>query len=248
MKTYRALCFEDDFDTLPVDLDTIGQELSVQFVPARTFDEAQHLMKTQAFDLFVLDIEIQNERTTGIQLAEHIRQQPAYAATPILFTSMHTHYSHWLLSKIRHSAFLSKPFSPADLTHEIGVALELPAYLQQHYAQPPLLLPNANGTYLEVDPLSVSYIETSQRHLSIQYIDGRSVQLTHSNGLLKDLLTQINSLHITCLRQIYRSILINVNQIKTIRIEKNVGEVYLFHETRALPLGMGYRENIQEFL
>lgn len=247
-KKHRVLYLEDDVQNIAINFSDIQTLLGVQFVLTQTVEDAVRLIKSEHFDLFILDIEIKHERATGIQLAEHLRQLPSYTTIPIVFTSMHTHYSHWLFSKIRNCSFLPKPFAQEDLITEIGMALGIPQYVKKHYASPPLILPFGKETHIEIDPHKVSYIEATNHSLLVQYIDGESIQASASSGVLKNILEQIYAQHITCLRQIYRSIIINVNQIKKVELEKNIASVYLFNEAKALPLGMRYRENIQEFV
>lgn len=245
---YHVLYLEDDTQDIAINFSDIQNLLDIQFVFAQTVEDAVRLIGSNHFDLFILDIEIKHERATGIQIAEQIRRSPSYATTPILFTSMHTHYSNWLFSKIRNCAFLPKPFTQEDFIAEIGIALGIPQYWKKHYASPVLLLPLGKEIHIEIDPHKVSYIEATNRSLLIQYIDGESIQTAVFSGVFKNILEQIQTHRVTCLRQIYRSIIINVNQIKKIELKKNIASIYLFNEAKPLPLGMRYRKNIQEFV
>lgn len=243
----HILYLEDDWQNVHADFSHMEDVLSVQFHFAKNFTEIQDILQTCEVDLFVLDIEIEGERRTGIQLAEQLRQIPKYRQTPILFTSMHRHFSYSLLSKIRRCAFLAKPFSDNEFITQVGIALEVPAYIDRHYTSAKLLLPQGN-TYIEVDPLNISYIEGNRRKFFTQLITGDSISITSQSGTLKNILTQIETQNIHCLRQIYRSIIVNVNQIKNIYIEKNIGRVFLFNDSDPKPIGMQYRHNLHEFL
>ena len=244
---YNVLYMEDDPVGAGADLSQVEEKLPVRVILVTSLAGAQEALQTGRFDLFLLDIEIPGERSTGIQLAEQIRRTPAYGITPIIFTSMHTHYSHWLFSTIRHCSFLPKPFTAETLIREMGVALGLPAYLKQEYVAPPLLISFSGGPALEIDPLAVSYIEVNNRQLFVQYVNGQSVEVRCHSGTFKSILDQIGANRITNLRQIYRSILINVNQIKTVETDKNTAAVRLFNESRVFPMGTRYRDNLKEF-
>ena len=245
---YNVLYVEDDPANVGVDFERLKNVLPIQLAVIPSLKDTKEIIETYHFDLFILDIEITGERSTGIQFAEQIRQMPLYAMTPIIFTSMHSHYSHWLLSTIQHCSFLPKPFTEEVLENEIGVALGLHEYIEEKYTSPSLLLSYGRDAALEIDPLTVSYIEVTNRTVFIQYINGQTLNIKCISGMLKALIEQIETKHISCLRQIYRSIIINVNQIKSIEMKKNIATVQLFSETQPFPVGMNYRNNLLEFI
>lgn len=245
---YYVLYLEDDFKHMAQDITLLQQKLPIRLALAASVAKAKGMMDTYDFDLFILDIEIAGERNSGIQLAEYIRQQPRYAAVPIVFTSMHTHYSHWLFSSIHNCSFLPKPFTEDAILTEIGAALGIAPYINRRYVPVPLLIPYHRDAYIEVPATAVSYIEVVNRCLAVQYIDGEALQFKNASGMFKSILEQLEEHHISCLRQIYRSIIINVNQIKDIQTDKSTAYVQLFHEPRPFPLSTIYRDNLREFL
>ena len=244
----HILCFDDSIVQLSAHLAYLKQELDARIYPADTLQSAQALLMEHTIDLFILDIEITGERTTGIQLAQEIRCMPQYACTPILFISMYSHYSRHLLSAISHCAFVSKPFSPTTLTETAGSLLGIARYIDRSYKKAILTVPTKQGSVVEIDARRVSYLELMRSELIVQYIDGERLCFHVAHGCLKALLSQLESNGMTHLRQVYRSIIINVEQIKQIELDKNVGTVWLFGDDEPKPIGIRFRETLAEFL
>lgn len=244
----NILYLEDDLKSCPIDLSSIRQHQRFKLSLAINCEEARRLIKTAKFDLFILDIEIKASRESGIQFAEELRMDPIYTSTPIIFTSVHTHYSSALLTHIKNSSFLPKPIDAAVLIEQICLMLNVPEYIKRHYSYESLIIPTASNAYFEVMPNQLSYIEAIGKDIVIQYINGKVLNLPGKYGIFKNITTQIHDRNIVCLRQIHRSIIININQISRIHIEKNIGFVYLFADKNPKPLGVRYRCNLSDFI
>lgn len=246
-KRIQILYLEDDSDQLP-DTEKIKNEFNADIHFVTNYTSALEIIDKISVGLFILDIEIKNERCSGIQLAETIRQNSKYITTPVIFISMHTHFSGILLSKIKNCVFLPKPIDGANLIQQIGINLGLAKYINTYYSTPPLLFPSLKGCFVEVDSKNICYISVNRRDLLVQCISGETFTIKNQTGYFKKLLMQIHDNKIDFLRQIYRSVIININQISHIETDKNVGYVYLFGDDTPQPLGIKYRENVSEFI
>ena len=244
----RILYFEDHLDEIAQFLPKICDQFHASVDLAKNFQQANEFLQTNRYDLFLLDIEIDGTRATGIQFAEQLRKDPRYIATPIIFTSMHTHHSHRSLSNLRHIAFLSKPFTQDQLLMQIGVALESPEYLKYYYQPPYLQLPVSNRAIVEIDPTEISFIQFADNQLTFQYINGEQLFISRRIYSFQEILQQIEELHIDFLRQIYRSIIVNIKQIQNVQLGKNIASVFLFHDETPKPLAYRYRHNLAEYL
>lgn len=244
----RMLSFEDHPDEILPMLPALRERFGAKVDLAENFEQAQAYLSDRRYDLFLLDIEIDGSRVTGIRLAEKIRQDPGYAAAPIIFTSMHTHHSHRLLSALQHVSFLAKPFTAEQLFLQIGVALGLPEYLENYYRPAPLRLPLSAHSAVEVEPDEIAFIELSGGRLILQYINGEQLTVSRKFCPFGEVLRQIDELQLTFLRQIYRSVIVNVDQIRTVEMRKNTALVWLFHDDTPKPLAYHYRKNIAEYL
>lgn len=244
----NILYLEDDFKSCPIDFSSIRQHNRFKLSLAVNCEEARKLIRTTKFDLFILDIEIKTSRESGIQFAEELRMHSLYTSTPIIFVSIHTHYSSTLLTHIKNSSFLPKPIDTAILIEQICLMLNFPKYIKKYYSYESLIIPTASNAYLEIKPNQLSYIEAIGKDIVIQYINGKTIHLPSKYGIFKNITTQIQDRNIDCLRQIHRSIIININQISKIHIEKNIGFVYLFADKDPKPLGVRYRYNLSDYI
>lgn len=245
---YTILCVDDRAHELAPALEHLGSLLPAEVTCVASFADAAALLEHKQFDAFILDIELSNSRHTGIQLADRIRSQSAHATTPIVFVSMYSHYSMRLLSAVNNSAFLSKPVHPNDLLYTVGAALGIATYVDRNRRYEPFVIPLSQGGFLEVDPKGISYIEVNRNQLTVQYIDGQTVRTKCAHGCFKALLDRIDEQSIAHLRQIYRSIIVNIDQIKTLEFNGNVGTVYLFGDPEPKPIGSLYKHNLKELL
>ena len=243
-KQFHILYLEDN----PIDLSSVQGRENLIFKAARNCEEARRLIRTTNFDLFVLDIEIKASRESGIQFAEELRTDPHYSTTPIIFASAHTHYSSSLLVHIKNSSFIPKPFDPSTLHDQICLMLNIPEYTKKHYSYASLIIPTRGNTYIEAKSGDISYIEEIGKEIIIQYINGETLRFSSRYGTFKKITDQISGKKISCLRQIHRSVIININQISDIRTQKNIGCVYLFADEKPKPIGIRYRQNLSDFI
>ncbi|MBQ3069695.1 MAG: response regulator [Clostridia bacterium] len=246
--SYTILCLDDHIQELQEPLIALKKALSVSILPAEDIRHADRLLNSTDIDLFILDIELSEERTTGISLARDIRCIPRYARTPILFISTYSHYSRHLLSSVAHSAFLPKPFTADALIAKVGLLLGIDRYIQSAYRHAPLTVSTKHGVSVEIEAHRVSFIALEKGELAVQYIDGQALRFSVPHGVLQELLAQIEEGEYTELRQIYRSVIINVEQIRSIDLNKNSGEVWLFRDNVPKPVGNRYRRHLEEFL
>ena len=245
---YVILYLEDDYGSFGTDLTKLRRPKSMRIYIADCCQKARELIDAADFDLFILDIEIKGSRESGIQFAEELRTSEKYAQTPIIFASMHSHYSSSLLSHIKNSAFLKKPFDLSALEDQICLMLNIPEYVKRYYSPDTIAVQTSGGVAFEIKPNAVSFIEAVGKDIVIQYQSGKTVCIAGQYGVFKSILSQIQSRGVDCLRQIHRSVIINVNQISRIELSKNVGQAYLFGDDTPKPIGIRYRENIAEFI
>ena len=245
---YNVLCMEDNLPEVKHEMIGLQHQLRAKVYVANSYSQALKLFSEIHFHLFILDIEIKGERSTGIQFAEMIRTNPDYICTPILFMSVHSHFSYRMLSRFQNSAFLKKPFSAEELILQSGVLLNIPPYVQRYYQAPIFTLCVSKQTQIELSTKLISYIEVNNKMLDIQYIDGRLEHFRCMSGTFKALIKQIESYPACNLRQIHRAIVVNIDQIRRVEIQKNAGLVWLFNDNKPKLLGISYRENIAEFL
>ncbi len=87
------------------------------------FEEALTAAAHQRFDVFLLDIDLGEERT-GIELLHALRQMPAYAATPAVTCTSNTRpgdRERFLASGF--DAYVGKPFTEEELLDTLHTVL-----------------------------------------------------------------------------------------------------------------------------
>ncbi len=243
-----VLCLDDRITELCAHLTALKEALDISVYIAQTIEEADTIANEHQIDLFIVDIELGRQDGSGIRFAQQLQLSDRYRQTPVVFISMYSHYSRYLLQSVAHSAFLSKPFSPDALIAKVGMILGVGGYTEKAYAQATLTIPAIRGGFVEIDSARVSCIELIRSELVIHYIDGQTMTLKSSHGCFKALLDEISFQNVSHLRQIYRSVIINVHQIKELNMSKNSGEVLLFYDDAPKPVGNRYRDRLAEFL
>ena len=89
-------------------------------------DEALHAASSQSFDLFLLDINLGEDRT-GVDLLMALRQMPRYRATPaIACTAYAMHGDHDRFIQQGFIGYVGKPFSRDGLIGAVDEGLALP--------------------------------------------------------------------------------------------------------------------------
>ncbi len=244
----QLLCLDDHAADLAAHLAALQERLAVTVHTAHSCEDANAKAKEHPIDLFILDIELGRSEQSGIQLARQWRLCDRYRQTPIVFISMYSHYSRYVLSAVEHSTFLSKPFSTDTLVAKVGMLLGMPQYLEQAYTDAKLAVPTTQGSFIEIDAHRILYMELIRSQLHIQCIDGTAMTVKSGHGQFKALLEEIHAARASHLRQVYRSVIINIHQIRQLTMEKNRGEVLLFHDDIPKPVGNRYRDQLAEFL
>ena len=244
----HILCLDDHAADLAPHIAALQERLGADVRIASASDEAARLAESVPVDLFILDIELGRSESSGIRLAQQLRTMECYRQTPIIFVSMYSHYSRYVLSAVSHSTFLPKPFSADTLVNKIGVLLGLTDYVKSAYPDAKISVPTAQGGFIEVDAHRIRSIELIRSDLSVQFTDGTVLTVNGSHGQFKLLLEEIATSRASHLRQVYRSVIINVHQIRKLSMEKNRGEVWLFHDDTPKPVGNRYRDRLAEFL
>ncbi len=246
---YTVLCVDDHIEDLSSVFVMIRKALNVDMITATSYEAAKQLLSAiPKIDAFVLDIELSDERSTGIQLANHIRSLSEHTNTPIIFVSMYSHYSRRLLSTIQNSAFLTKPLRSNELLTTLGSFFGIADYMHQHQEYEPFRIPIHKSGYVEISPRDISYIEVNRNELTVQYIHGEAIMTKCVHGCFKTILDQIEAQSITHLRQIYRSIIINIDQVKEIEFKGNIGTVILFGDPMPKPVGSMYKHQLSDLL
>ena len=246
---YTALWLEDNCFDIPPFAKSVCDVLNVTVIFAKTFSEANAIMRKQPIDVILLDIEIAGEHLTGVEYAHQLRASRQYYQTPIVFVSYYSHLSRHLFATVQHCQMLSKPYTQDELLLKLGGALGIYEYSFDRYTDTMLLIPIKRERTVEVNARTICYMEFLKNNIVyIQFNHGGSMTLECQRNVRKSILEQIEQNGVTHLVQIYRSIIVNVHAIKIVKQNGHEGNVYLFGEKVPKPLGAKYLDNVKNFL
>ncbi|MCC6539230.1 MAG: response regulator [Bryobacterales bacterium] len=109
----QTVLVADDEDSLRILVGTVFEE-DYRLLEASDGDEALELARAHQPDLLVVDWMMPGK--TGVEVTAELRRQPAFAATPIiLLTAKSQRDDVHLALASGVTAYLMKPFSPAEL-------------------------------------------------------------------------------------------------------------------------------------
>ncbi len=118
----RILAVEDDLHIRILLHHLLDTRFDIEF--ATSFDEALEVAAQHPFDLFLFDIHLQ-ERRTGVELLNKLRQMPAFRTTPAVACTayaMHGDRDRFLGQGF--CGYLSQPFARKKLYEAIQDALD----------------------------------------------------------------------------------------------------------------------------
>ncbi|MBQ9414969.1 MAG: response regulator [Clostridia bacterium] len=248
-KRYNVLWVEDVAADVPPFAKAVCEEVGADCYVAPDYEKALAVAKETRYDLFLLDIEITDGGMTGIEFAKALRENEKTRQTPILFISEYRHHSQRLLRTVFNCRFLAKPYTADDLKRELRFSLGILPKEENGREQPTLVIPLKRNESIAIHPESISSIEFKKGGvLLIRRIEGEALRLPPLVGRQTALFSQIKDKRITCLRQIYRTIVVNRDRVKKIRLQDKTGQVWLFNEQNPKPLGFRYRKNLADLM
>lgn len=220
----------------------------METVPLYSADEAMSLIEDffDRFAAFVLDIEIVGEKYTGIQIADKIRCHSGGANIPIVFISSYAHFSGGALQRLRYHDFFTKPYESERLIKSLSEALEIDLNSCDPKRVPPLFI-EGNGQKVEVDLSEVSSMELIGSTLVITDLNGLEMKYRVKPHTFSNICAFLQQVEHHALRQVHRSVIINIDRIRDIKWHKNTAMVWLFQEKDWKPVGKTYMDQLAQY-
>lgn len=122
---FSILIVDDQPDNIQIAAGMLnGKRMTISY--ATSAREALTRLKTIDFDLFLLDIMM--PEMNGIELCQHIKQNPQYKDSPVIFLTAKTD-KQTLIAGFKAGAvdYITKPFFPDELIHRVQAHLQLRA-------------------------------------------------------------------------------------------------------------------------
>ena len=196
------------------------------------------------FEAYVLDIELNNQELTGIDVAEKIRQNINHIRKPIIFLSSYTHFSFGSLRYLQYFEFVSKGSEMVYVENVLKRAL-FGDFTSCQTATHIML--STTKFICEIDVKNVSCIEIIRNEVIITDLLGGEKVYKVRPGTFASICEQLSSLHIDYLQQVHRCIILNLHRIRKIEWRKNTATVWLFNVSSPKPVGKTFLEKIKVF-
>lgn len=203
----KALVVEDDVTQLNGVINILSDAFpDITLSYASDYDEAVELIDREAFDFYLLDIELNsaNPEKTGIVLGEYIRSIKGNELVPILFLTALAYEAPNAINKTHCYDYLVKPYDREQLINSVTKLLDSPIMLEQ-----PLRLKGIDGVYFQIYPNDIICIKSDRRTMNIYTIKRH---LVTNNIRLEELLRLLPSYIIRC----HKSYAINIHHIDNV--------------------------------
>jgi two-component system LytT family response regulator len=217
-------------------LQELGNEY--QIIDSPSLYHAVDLLRTNIFDLFYIDIQLNNEN--GLKLAKHIRKIPGYELTWIVFVTSHVEYMLEAFKEIHCYDYILKPYEKSAI----------------HNMTRKLLVSNSKGITgkegrkfiaVDIDDIMVRifvdeiiFIEVFGKHCVIHTI--RGVYNVKNLPLIK-ILDMISA---DTLIQSHRSYAVNLHYLQSINKNRPCWEISFINYRENALVGGKYKESIME--
>lgn len=186
----RFLIVEDDLmdaETLKKDLSTIIED--IEFLgPVTSYQKAKSLLQTEKPDIAYLDIELEDRKDGGIELAKYIKTQ--YEVPFIFLTGLPDDQCFDVAKKTLPVNFLKKPYDYDSLKRTTMLALQhLPGQYkpQEDFTLmvKPLLedkiwINNGRGNYVGIKVKDIAIVKAHDHYLQITHRNGQKLPLFKS--------------------------------------------------------------------
>lgn len=247
MFTIQKIMILDDDQELAQNLaNFLNRELNVQTITFFNSKDAIAALSAGPNDFcaFILDIELVDQRDTGIVVAETIRNHYHIVDKPIFFLTSYRHFGYGSLKHLHYYDFFTKDTTFDQIASSIRKAIFPTSYNQKQ--QNILYISGIFCTY-EIDSKDVMCIEQFGREIVVTDILGVETSYRVKPCAFSSLCNQIESQDFQELQQIHRCIIINFHRIRKIAWAKNTASVTLFNSTLTKPVGKTYLEKLKIF-
>lgn len=232
---FSILILEDDL----IQSDTIKKLLSARHTSwniytAKSYKEAEELLKSVKFGLFLLDIELSKKENEpdGIDFGRKIRNMQGYKHIPVIFITGMADKVLSALQEIHCASYLVKPFSPKQLAEAVEYATET-----EDESSEELLLKDSSGVYQRVLPGSILYLEACGKNILIHT---ETYMVTIANYSVNKIQEMLPDYFIRC----HRKYIINGKKLAS--YDKSTQMIHIGRSS--IPVGRKHKDELERFL
>ena len=246
MMAPEVMILEDDIKQIEQLVRHLKSTLKIKpvvFVDAYTAIKALDNPKYN-FAAYVLDIELNKQQLTGIDVAEKIRQNANDIRKPIIFLSSYKHFSFGSLRYLQYFEFVSKGAEMTYIENVLKRALFggfTPCQTTTH------IMLSTTKFICEIDTNNVSCIEIIGNEVIFTDLIGKEKVYKVRPGTFTNICVQLKNLPINHLQQVHRCIILNLHRIQKIEWRKNTATVWLFNVSSPKPVGKTFLGKMNVF-
>lgn len=230
---YNILLVDDELsilNKLKFDITSIVPDVEID--RTTSYNEAQELIQNKSYSIFFLDINLEeeDEKKTGIELAYKIRSIEEYRFTPIVFITTINNKIEEALNKIHCVSYLTKPYTFEQLNSCLNHILTMPE-LEAIFTNR-----DVTGTLFKMKKNDIIYL-TANKHTVFIYGVENTYELLHYS--LDSFQEELGENFIRC----HKSYIINKNKI----LGSYKTPPQLITQLGIIPIGRAYKKNIKEW-
>ncbi len=206
---------------------------NMKFHKALNFDSALEMINTISFQLFLLDVDLEENDTSndGVKLGEHIRSIENNQTTPILYLTGKPEEIFRAIHNTNCYDYLLKPYKPENLIDSINKLIS-----NKLIKQPPLEFKDINRVFIRIPCDTIIYAKTHNRHLIIYTLDNSYETRSFDMGELENILPHN---FFRC----HKSYVINMNYAKS--FDKLNLTICMSASNQPIPVGRTYKEKAE---
>ncbi len=182
------LLLEDNLEQLNY-LEAMIEKYNQQFhgdfhvIPTASVEEAKGVVNALTpIDAFFLDVSMGTGliNDLGLDFAESLQSHTQYRSKPIIFITAYGSFLPTALNHIHCYAFLLKPYTEADLFHQLSDLCSKPKNT--------LTIKNRDGIYIKLSYNKLQYIQSHGRYIEYVSSDGSFYSRQHTLSELENIL------------------------------------------------------------
>lgn len=198
-------------------------------------DAYKYMLRT-TIDVFVMDILLDADQygdTSGIRVAEHIREIERYIFTPIVFVTAVKNSELYAYQKLHCMGYIKKPYDKEELERVFRYVLR---FKTKRNSERTIIFRNRSLFY-PVILNEIVYIESIMHQMYVHLRDGSEIAVPYRT--CKKLLEEMD---LDCFIQCNRSQLLNKKYVSCVNVSKN--EITMRCGYGRISIGSSFKENV----
>jgi len=243
--TFSFLILEDE-QAFINKIESVIQTMNIgsKFLTAHTVEEALEKAKSTSIDIFLVDVDL-NEERTGLEFIHEIRK--TYPLSPMIVISslVEIHHKIAAFNDLKVLGYIDKPFKDEQVIADITKGIELAKIINNRTVL--FKRQNFAKTYRTKDIYCIQRMPKGRKKIMVTAYDEITNNVSTTEFSIKSSLTEVLELFqnsqdvVRC----HQSWIVNPNFIRGFDVNKE--EIILANNIK-IPLGDTYKQNVASFI